>query len=180
QQRNTAVVNFLNETDLEWLFFVDSDMTFAPDALEALLDAADPVDAPMVGGITVSFDPRTRRIAPTMFVADEDDRLHTIGQWLPGEVIPVGATGAACVVIHRSVLDAVAAANFSVEFPWFDLGHTGRLGGAGEDLEFCRRVRSLGFPIHVHTGVPFGHLKVIELSIADFVQTLGNTPQETT
>lgn len=176
QQRNTVVANFL-ATDLEWLFFVDSDMTFAPDALDVLLGVADPASAPVVGGVTVGFDPRSRKVLPTMYRRGDDGELHPVSAWVPGDVVDVDATGAACVVVHRSVFEAVAAAGFSVEFPWFDLGRNGRLGGTGEDLEFCRRVRSLGFPIKVHTGAPFGHLKVVELSIADFVNQLGS--QET-
>lgn len=178
QQRNTAVANFL-ATDLEWLFLVDSDMTFSPMALDWLLDVADPSSAPIVGGITVSYDPRSRAVMPTMYRRGVDGDLHPVVEWQPGEVVEVDATGAACVVVHRSVFEAVAAEGFSVEFPWFDLGRTGRLGGTGEDLEFFRRVRSLGIPIHVHTGVPFGHLKVVEISIADFVAQLTST-QETT
>lgn len=172
QQRNDAVRGFL-ATGCEWLFFLDSDMTFAPDALDELLAVADAETHPVVGGVTVSFDPRSRVVRPTMYVlADDGVTLRPVAAWTPGKVVRVSATGAACLLIHRSVLETVAAAGFSVEFPWFDLGRDGRPNGTGEDIEFCRRLRALDIPIHVHTGVPFGHLKVIELSVADFVNQL--------
>ena len=68
----------------------------------------------------------------------------------------------------------------SVEFPWFAFGNNGTFGGAGEDMEFCRRAAECGFPIYVHTGVALGHLKEIEVTVADFVNQLGDAedPQE--
>lgn len=179
QQRNDIVQRFLDETSLGWLFLLDSDMTFAPDALDALLAAAHVTERPVVGGITVSWDPPTRRIFPTMYRRDDDGVLRPVLGWVPGGLLPVDATGAACLLIHRSVLEALRDAPNSLEFPWFDLGRNGEYGGTGEDLEFCRRVRALDIPIHVHTGVPFGHLKTIELSIADFVNQLGDAESST-
>jgi hypothetical protein len=76
--------------------------------------------------------------------------------------------------VHRSVIEKVAE-SAEEHGRWFD-----RLKGSdgsrlGEDISFCVRAASAGFPIHVHTGVVTNHLK--ELWVQDSVfaeqQTLG-------
>ena len=42
---------FLEEQQADWLFWVDTDMGFAADTVDRLLDAADPAERPMVGGL---------------------------------------------------------------------------------------------------------------------------------
>ncbi len=49
--RNTLTLRFLDDYDAEWLLWVDSDMAFSADALDALLDSADAHTAPIVGGL---------------------------------------------------------------------------------------------------------------------------------
>jgi hypothetical protein len=51
--RNEVVKGFLRSGD-DWLFWLDADMGFAPDTLHRLLEAADPVDRPIVGGLCFS------------------------------------------------------------------------------------------------------------------------------
>src|SRR5690242_13774374 len=48
--RNALVMQFL-ERDADWLLFMDADMAFQHDALDRLLESADPVSAPIVGGL---------------------------------------------------------------------------------------------------------------------------------
>jgi hypothetical protein len=75
------------------------------------------------------------------------------------EIIEVDAAGTGALLIHRSVLEAIQAEADEHEGPdwcWFrDLP----VGGEwlGEDLYFCRRIKSLGFPIHAHTGAVLAH-----------------------
>ena len=38
-------------------------------------------------------------------------------------------------------------------FPWFEKTKIG-----SEDLEFCRKARELGFPIHLDLGATMGHM----------------------
>ena len=48
--RNMLVKRFL-KSDLGWLWFVDTDIQFAPGTLEKLMDAADPQGAPVVSAL---------------------------------------------------------------------------------------------------------------------------------
>jgi hypothetical protein len=74
-------------------------------------------------------------------------------------LIQIDAAGTGCLLVHRSVLEAIQAAAEPAEgdaWCWFrDLPFEGNW--LGEDLYFCRRVRALGFPIFGHTGAILPH-----------------------
>src|SRR6266704_522877 len=73
--RNLVVKQFLAEKDADWLFWIDTDMGFAPDTVDRLLAIADPVKAPIVGGLCFAqkhqkddgFGGWHSEMAPTIF-----------------------------------------------------------------------------------------------------------------
>lgn len=158
--RNTLVQRFLDGKG-EWLLFVDADMAFPPNAVEEIGRNAHTEKAPIVGGLC--FGVNDGVLFPT---------LYGLGQTADGEVgvtrhdgpIPdntmmqVAATGAAFLLIHRSVLLAVADKGFNATYPWFQ---ETELSGkpCGEDFTFCLRAGQAGFPVWVDTGVAIGHHK---------------------
>jgi GT2 family glycosyltransferase len=166
-RRNDAARTLL-DSDATWLLFVDSDMGFAPDAVDRLLLAADPTDRPIVGGLCFGFQQRDpdgmggfdMKPFPTLF--DFDGTSFRIRwDYERDTVTKVDATGCAFLLIHRDVL-----AKF--DGTWFDRA---RLGDEllGEDISFCARAGELGFPIHVHTGVRTSHYKSLWLSEAHYI-----------
>ena len=48
ESRNMAISIFLDEKKSDWLFWVDTDMGFLPETLERLVEAADPIERPIV------------------------------------------------------------------------------------------------------------------------------------
>jgi len=159
--RNEIVRRFLeHHTQAEWLLFVDSDMQWDHDALDRLLSAADQAAAPIVGGLC--FGAVRDRLFPTIYrlVPTEEGGVTTlrVGDYPRNQLVPCDATGAAFLLIHRSVLKSMRAHQFNPTFPWFQEAELGGLP-AGEDLTFCLRARQLGVPIHVDTRVKVGHHK---------------------
>lgn len=157
--RNIVTARFLDSDAGEWLLWVDADMQWTPDAVDLLMAAADPTDRPIVGGLC--FGNATDGLFPTIYhFAQIDGRLTTIRvrEYPRGEVVQVAATGAAFLLIHRSVLEAMRDRGFNAAFPWFQ---ETELDGnpVGEDLTFCLRAGILGYPVHVHTGARIGHHK---------------------
>jgi hypothetical protein len=77
------------------------------------------------------------------------------------------ATGAACILIHRSVLENIRDEHGPV---WFNriAGADGKL--LGEDVSFCVRAGAMDVPVHIHTGVRTTHLKNEWLGEDDFWQ----------
>jgi hypothetical protein len=71
----------------------------------------------------------------------------------------VHATGAAFLLIHRSVLTKMGEIYRESPYPWFLEGSVYKGTKFGEDWAFCMRAIEAGFKIHVHTGVKIGHVK---------------------
>ena len=161
--RNDLVKHFL-ELDADWLFMVDDDMTFDADALDRLLQSADPVDRPIVGGLC--YAEGRDGYFPTLFILAEQG-MNRVASWEPGKLIPVDATGAACLLVHRDVF--LKMNHYPEAWPWFQ--ETTFDGfSVGEDITFCLRARADGFPIFVNTAVEFGHLKTITVNFDYYKQ----------
>lgn len=169
--RNDVVRNFLDNADAEWLWFVDSDMTFAPDTLERLVAAADPKERPIVGALCFGewHAPGRRERFPTLyFWDDKGQQLVRAESYPPDTLLPVTCTGTGCLLIHRSVLVEMRA-EYPEPYPWFQ--ETAFHGAPwGEDVTFCIRAQQLGYPVHVHTGIKTGHAKYYELDEAAFLR----------
>lgn len=175
--RNMAVVHFLDKTEHEWLFFVDTDMGFRPDALQTLLLAADPAKRPIVGGLCFSMKhmgPDGKggyRVmpAPTLFMwaKNPEQGVGFANRFIypPDALLQVAGTGAAFILIHRSALAAIRS---EYGDRWFDFVQYGDGAQVSEDLSFCWRAGKLNIPVFVHTGVQVTHHKEMWLGESDY------------
>lgn len=176
ETRTRIVETFLDADQFaraQWLVMADSDMVFTPGDVHALLERADPAERPIMGAL--AFAGRSiGSMYPTLYRAfrPKADGPIDIDKWCDypqDQVVSVDATGAAFLVVHRSVLAKMRDA-FPGAYPWFVEGHTDRSGRPfGEDIAFCLRARSLGYPIHVDTRVKVGHVKQVILTEDQFV-----------
>jgi hypothetical protein len=179
QARNQAVTHFLEDGKADWLFWIDTDMGFQADTVDRLLVAADPVERPMVGALAFTQTEKDEdgmggwrcQATPTVFdwMKLDDGQMGFAVRWdyPPNTLVRVGGTGAACVLVHRSVFERVEAAHGRVWYDRVPNTTTGQL--LGEDLSFCLRVGALQIPIHVHTGVKTSHLKATWLGDLDYI-----------
>lgn len=180
--RNSLVRRFLEFGKADWLWMVDSDMTFAPDTVERLLEFSDPAEAPIVGGLCFGFDEQGD-IQPTLFglTGDEESpqviRYH---EWPPEAMFQVAATGAACLLIHKGALERIRdleipsrpGRGFNDAFPWFqEVEHDG--SPVSEDITFCWRAGLAQIPIFVNTAVRLGHIKDRELTMDTYFAQRG-------
>jgi GT2 family glycosyltransferase len=171
--RNEVVRQFL-EKDCEYLFWVDTDMGFTPDTVERLMEVADPAERPIVAGLCFmhkelgqdgmgGFD--TTPI-PTIFDwAEVGPDMHGFTPrraYVPNEVTRCGATGSACILIHRSVFEKIGG-DWYTKIP---NPETGKL--MSEDISFCVRAAAAGCPVLVHAGVRTTHHKDVWVSEAQY------------
>lgn len=158
--RNSLTGKFVEDyPQADWLLWVDADMAWEHDALDALLANADPVKAPVVGGLC--FGASNDRLFPTIYQMGERKGLPVtvrVDDYPDDSMVQCAATGAAFLLVHRTVLETVRDRAFNAVFPWFQ---ETELSGypAGEDLTFCLRAGICGFPVHVNTAVHVGHHK---------------------
>lgn len=166
--RNKLAQAFLDEAESEWFFSIDSDMGFAADTVERLIGYADRYQRPVVGGLCFSLKPNGRssfygiryRVAPTLYSFHELERevgFAPMFDYPRDTLVKVSATGAACLLLHRSALEKVRDRHGET---WFDpITHPVGPTTFSEDLSFCVRLAACDIPIHVHTGVKTTHDK---------------------
>lgn len=160
-----------------WLLMIDSDMVFGPDLVERLLAIADAKERPIVGGLCFAggrdHDPYPTIYKETLTAGsngEEFPAIEPIRDYPDDTLCKVGATGAACLMVHRQVFVAMShpyPKGFGTmpdgrknPYPWFAENHVApNEEPIGEDIIFCRRAAQLGIPIHVHTGIKLGHVK---------------------
>lgn len=164
--RNRVTARFLDArtadgaTVGDWLLWVDADMQWSPDALDKLMESADPVERPIVGGLC--FGMANGELVPTIYQlgrTDEDELCtYRVAAYERDSLIRCVATGAAFILIHRRVLEAMREAQFNPAFPWFQETQMGDRP-CGEDITFCLRAGQLGFSVFVDTRAKIGHHK---------------------
>lgn len=175
--RNKMVAYFLDQVDDEWLWMVDTDMGFAADTVDRLVEAADPVDRPVVGALCFALkmgDPDgyggyVTSPFPTIYgwgqTADGTNGFRVADEYPRNAVVQVAGTGAACLLIHR-----VAAEKLRAEYgdTWFDPVRYENGKFVSEDLSFCYRLGAQSVPIYVHTGVKTTHAKTVWVGESDW------------
>lgn len=177
EARNDAVRAFLDEHQADWLWWVDTDMGFAPDTVERLFEAADPVERPIVGGLCFSqredgpdgMGGYRWTATPTVYdwVEVDGQRGWAVRwQYTPNTLTRVGGTGSACILIHRSVFEKIEGAYGQVWYDRVPNPTTGQL--IGEDLSMCLRAGALKIPIYIHTGVGTTHFKPVWIGEEDY------------
>lgn len=167
EARNLIVRRFLEECRAPWLLMCDTDMVFGAAEVDRLTEAADPAARPVLGALCYSQDGTTGEKQPTMYELVRESDGGQVGfarykAWPQDACMPVSATGAAFLLMHRDALLAVEKASGDKAAPWF---RESVIGSAlvGEDMTFCLRCAAAGIPVHVHTGVRVGHLKTTML-----------------
>lgn len=164
RSRNVVVKTFLETTDAEWLLMIDSDERLSLETWHKLVDAAHDKERPIVSGLVFAafFDNEDGlRPVPTIYQMDMEKGLQPIDGYPIDEIIEVDAVGTGCLLIHRKVLlemQKQATPNQGKDWAWFV---EGAIDGTyfGEDLLFSKRLKSLGFKIHAHTGAILPHHK---------------------
>ena len=164
RSRNVVVKTFLETTDANWLLMIDSDERLSLDTWHKLIDAAHDKDRPIISGLVFAafFDDNDGlRPVPTIYRMDMEKGLQPIDDYPIDTLLEVDAVGTGCLLIHRSVLlemQKQATPNQGVNWAWFV---EGAIDGTyfGEDLLFSKRLKSMGYKIHAHTGAILPHHK---------------------
>jgi GT2 family glycosyltransferase len=135
RDRNGLIERFLTRPSLEWILFVDSDMTPEPETTCRLLSH----NVDIVGALYYSRDGHYM----PMYGELQND---------PGGISASGLrkvdwVGTGCMLIRRKVLEAMQPPYMEFLAP-----------GLGEDVFFCRKARQLGFGVYVDTAHCVGHM----------------------
>lgn len=136
--RNALVHTFMG-TDHEYLLLCDDDMVLPVDVAPRLLRYAGPDQA--VGALCF-----TATAEPAMFSFDGE----RITEWDDGALVPVLATGGACVMLHRSMFERAP-------YPWFFIDSL--KSPCDQDQNMFLWLGQHGTKVAVDTSVVAGHIK---------------------
>ncbi len=118
------------------------------------------------------FLSRATGISPELSREDEITTYGVIGQ-AEGEkinegLVEVDAIGTGCILIKRQVLEDLKPAFWDVFDP-----ETGKRT-LGQDLNFCRRAKELGYKVYVHFGYKASHISPIDIKMVQEAVTDGS------
>lgn len=158
--RTKLVEKAINEFQATHVLFLDSDMSFPPYTLHALLSH----DVPFVA---CNYAKKEFPVECTASMGMDDDLNHDRN--IPeneNALVSVDAIGFGVTLINTDVF-------FSVPRPWFQFTEevvNGRHHYPGEDYSFCQKVREAGISIYVDTVLSkeIGH-------VGSFTYRLGMT-----
>ena len=155
--RNVTVDKFLNETDAEWLMWLDDDQVFTDDLLIRMLAHGKRI---VVG----NYYRKQRPYLPIVSVLDDDGDLSpaymdpaTTG------LLRVSCAATGCCLTHRSVFETMA-------FPWFFNDYSAPCGPVspesmiqgmvliGEDTRFFMAANGYGFKVWCDFSLEVGHI----------------------
>ena len=178
--RNTLMKYFLDETTATHIWWIDTDMGFAADTVQRLLDA----NKDVIGALTRrmnriehdnlgGYKTESQIVAYDMLVNhDEPDYQDINGNAIAyfsskhdldlesQEPIQVAGTGTGCLLVSREAAEKVRATYGDT---WFDLVryNTRKKMVLSEDLSLCYRLATVGISIWVHPQVKTNHQKTV-------------------
>lgn len=145
--RNKLAERAIN-SDCDYIFWLDSDMTFMPDTLDIMVKELEDNNYEILAGMYYRRRPpftptlfKELRIMPTGTVAREFDEI-------PEEIFEVAGCGFGCVLMKRNVLWNVLCQHGYMFSP---------IDNVGEDLSFCWRARMCGHKIYCDPTIALGH-----------------------
>lgn len=160
--RNHLTETFLS-TDTEWLFWMDSDMTFPKDTLVNLFEVVEKHDAKIATGV---YYQRKGKNFPVLWSRNDELEsggrtgvMNTTGRnnkYAGSFIFPhkdkkeafkVHSAGFGCVLVHRSVFEVMPR-------PWFKFIK----GTCSEDFYFLVNAQDLGFDVWADPRPDLGHI----------------------
>lgn len=149
QNRNECVQDALDD-DVDYILWVDSDMTFEPNNLKQLL--ADDKDI-----VTGLYFTRKQPVEPVIYsMVDDSEYYASIKDYDKNAMFKVGGCGGGFVLVKTDVYK-------KIEKDWYSI-----IGNIGEDLSFCRRALENGYDIWCDTTVKLGHVGIHIYTESDF------------
>ncbi len=133
----------------DWVLWVEDDSVPPANAYEILRKWADPIERPVMHGL--SFD-RKPPHSPSAVIKDDAGEQDWLWHWRPDALYKVEHSGTCISLIHTSVFE-------KMKRPWFRMqpfepGTTGMI----PCLSLSQRMHEAGIPIYLYTGCIAGHI----------------------
>lgn len=144
--RNEIVRSAL-DAKVDWVFFLDTDVTCPPDTIPRLMAH----NLPIVSGV---YYTRAPPLEPCVWREITPSGKQAI-QFTPGQMVEADFVGMGCCLIHTSVFKNLKKPYFKWTLSFEDPENPGL--GRSEDFEFCKKARDRGYKIFADTGIQCKH-----------------------
>ena len=146
--RNSLATRSMSN-EFDYVFWLDSDMVFAPDTLERMMKTLTENNYDMVTGL---YFRRVPPYSPVLF--DQLDMDGEICYWsefkeIPDKPFEVGGCGFGCVLMKTDIFFDVQGRFGQMFAP---------IANNGEDIAFCWRARQCGYHIYCDPSILCGHV----------------------
>lgn len=161
--RNDIVKQFL-ESSADFLLMIDSDIVPPDGTLDVLLSRSKNIICAICFSMMPLDDEHQNAEKdlsapyPVIMKRAKDEKGWNVNRDIKFPIMEVDATGASCLLIHRSVLESIGT-------NWFRLGYNERgiVDVVGEDFDFCMKAKAKGFQIFVDTTLQCSHYKTCDI-----------------
>jgi hypothetical protein len=179
QVRNGFCKDFLQKGLGEWVFFMDTDMTFPQDTLARMLASRDEIEesGEQCDVLTGLYFKKWPPFEPLAFYID--DRNEFVSKVEYGEQpCEIDACGGGCLLIKREVIHRIVFELRVAPFGWMGALHNRpevwwmeRMAKefTTEDFPFNLRCRELGFKTWLDPRIKLGHIVLGEVTEQDFL-----------
>lgn len=148
--RNDLATAFL-QTDCEYLFFLDTDMTWIPqDEKEE-----NPIDVMIRAYVNIISPPMTNRQQPIRAIWHPISRKD-LDVWNRTKPFQVLHTGTGFMLIEREVIETLIKAGHAA--PFMPIWCKEEEVETSDDVAFCRRALQCGFKIWLQPNILIGHI----------------------
>lgn len=150
--RNGIVQMMLNQTNSDFLMWIDSDTQFPDYGITRLINR----NLDIVGGV---YYHKADMYVPTIYKYKEDGRYRCYGEFNTfDKPFEVDGIGTGFLLIRKEVLQRFTPEVVKEMGTPFGFGYAPDGTEEGEDLAFCRRAKKLGYKIWADPTIPLGHV----------------------
>ena len=143
-ENRERIIVIAKQQKCDYVFFVDSDISFEPSIINELLVH----DKEIVSGMYhYRFLPKT---PVNKFFNGQRETVNSIPE-IPKELFSVPATGGGCLLVRASVFDEIQSPYFPMEYD--EAGNV----KVTEDIGFCEKVRAAGYSIWIDPNLHVRH-----------------------
>lgn len=153
--RNENIKNFLRG-QAEWFLQIDTDMKFEMTAIDDLVEAAEEAGAKAAGALCFGYTPAINEVFVGIWKYDEEKKQYLKQhEYEENSRFYVDATGAAFLLIHRSILEELGD-----DWHQDHIAHPDTGNPMGHDIALCHRIRTeTGNRILYCADIKIGHVK---------------------
>lgn len=160
RQRQNLMDYWIDNVDVDWLLWVDSDIVITPKILEMLSNVLKNDNIEIVSGvyfISKQTESSLMQPMPCIFTDIDEYQIKHIHPMPDNQIIEIDSSGMGIVLMKKSL-----ALKLRKNFPNQSVfAEKEGLGDKfiGEDISFFRKVKDSGIKIYAHTGAIVKHMK---------------------